>query len=185
MATCAGCPAELPPTKINQLTGVVANPRRWCSERCRKSQYAGLCVDCGAATHGSNGRGKRAPTRCQDCSRKHETATATWTRERLIVEAKRWRDLTGAWPTATHWSSGCGSRPSEELLAAVLEFRSLTGPWPRPATVQAVFGSWAAFMAAAGGEAFGTSAGVKNGQRAAEMRAALAKLNGTRPNGDS
>jgi len=89
--------------------------------------------------------------------------------------------LTGAWPTATHWHSTCGGHPGEAFGAAVLEFRALTGPWPESSAGSHVFGSWAAFIVAAGGEAPGTCAGVKNGQRAAEMRAALAALDGQQP----
>lgn len=36
--------------------------------RARKESYRGACVDCGAATNGSNGRGSNAPKRCQACS---------------------------------------------------------------------------------------------------------------------
>lgn len=171
MATCAGCQAELPPSK-----------RKWCSERCRKSQYAGQCLNCGKATNGSDGRGKRASTRCQECATEHAKACALWTRERLIAEARRWHDLTGWWPTSTQWHTTCGSAPDEAYLAAVLEFRVLTGPWPSAAIVGRAFGSWAAFIAAAGGQSLGCPAGVKNGQRAAEMRAAIEALdNGPRP----
>lgn len=37
--------------------------RRFCSERCRKAQYAGACEVCGAPTNGYNGPGK-ASRRC-------------------------------------------------------------------------------------------------------------------------
>ena len=171
MATCAGCPAELPPAKPGG-----GRERKWCSERCRKSQYAGRCVDCGAATNGSEGRGKRASTRCQDCSHAHQREAATWTRERLIAEARRWYALTGSWPVSTHWHHSVGGAPDAAFGDAVLEFRERTGPWPFVGSIGAVFGSWTAFMAAAGGQAPGTREGTRQGQRAAEMRAALAKI---------
>lgn len=150
----------------------------------RRQRYGGRCIDCGAATNGSGGATKAAE-RCVSCRAEWQHEQATWTRERLIAEAHRWHGLTGAWPTATHWHTTCGSTPSAEFRAAVLEFRALTGPWPNQRTTTNLFGSWSAFMAATGGLARGTSRGVKRGQRAAEMRAVLAKLNGTRPNGDS
>lgn len=40
--------------------------RRFCSERCRKAQYAGTCTDCGNPTSGSEGR--RAEPRCPSCA---------------------------------------------------------------------------------------------------------------------
>jgi hypothetical protein len=41
---------------------------KWCSERCRKEQYAGRCIDCGARTSGSDGHGPNAPKRCVACA---------------------------------------------------------------------------------------------------------------------
>lgn len=50
----------------------VSGRRKWCSEPCRKSQYASVCVDCGAPTSGSDGR--RAEPRCRSCTRKSSVA---------------------------------------------------------------------------------------------------------------
>jgi hypothetical protein len=61
MPDCQACGKPLPPDKTNR-------PRKWCSDRCRKTQYAMPCVDCGTATNGSWGRGPRAPQRCHACA---------------------------------------------------------------------------------------------------------------------
>ena len=57
MTTCArdGC------------DNIVSGRRKWCSEPCRKSQYAGTCVGCGEPTNGSGGR--VAHPRCNTCAR--------------------------------------------------------------------------------------------------------------------
>lgn len=41
--------------------------RKWCSDRCRKTQYAGACIDCDATLNGSDGRGPNASKRCPSC----------------------------------------------------------------------------------------------------------------------
>ena len=68
---CRGCGACLPPPTQS------GRRRKWCSEACRKrTLYAGRCVDCGAATSGSAGRGPRAPKRCQACASRLAAARA-------------------------------------------------------------------------------------------------------------
>lgn len=65
MRTCKGCGVELPPKTWQ------GRDRMWCSERCRKSQYAGACVECGGPTDGTvPGRypGRGAPERCRTCT---------------------------------------------------------------------------------------------------------------------
>lgn len=57
---CPACGAD--------LTGAHGK-RVWCSEKCRKTKYAGTCIDCGGPTNGTaNGR-ERAPERCNTCAR--------------------------------------------------------------------------------------------------------------------
>lgn len=66
---CAGCGAPV-------LTKPQGRPRKWCSERCRKAQYAGACLDCGKPTSGHAGRAG-APARCQTCgARRSSEASA-------------------------------------------------------------------------------------------------------------
>lgn len=170
--------------QIAESSGVsVSTVHAWVTDpdglelRARKDSYRGRCVDCGALTDGSNGRGNPAK-RCAECSARYQHEHAVWTRERLITEAHRWRDLTGSWPVTTYWHSTVGSsRTRAAYRSVVLEFRALTGPWPSIRAVQAVFGSWAAFMEACGGVAPGTCRGVRWGQRAIEMQAALDRAN--------
>lgn len=146
---------------------------KWCGARCRRRQlYSGTCVDCGAVTNGYGGPGTAAEY-CAACA---PAAHTVWTRERLLHEGKRWRELTGTLPRATHWHTTGGGNSVPEFLSALLEFRSRTGPWPVTASVQYVFGSWGAFLRELGGEPVATCLGVKHGQRAAEMQAALDRL---------
>lgn len=170
MTVCAGCPTELPPNKAP------GRARKWCSERCRKGQYAGYCVDCGAATNGSDGRGHRASTRCQSCATDFAKATAIWTRDRLIAEAQRWHDLTGLWPSSGDWCApGSDLSPrSEAVGVALAAFARATGPWPSHAAVYVRFASWEGFMAAAGGDLSHTSnLGTKGrAAKAAALRSA-------------
>lgn len=69
--TCPGCGAD--------LTGEHGR-RKWCSEACRKSQYAGACRDCGQATYGGRGRAAAAE-QCDWCFRKRNDE-----RNRRLVE---------------------------------------------------------------------------------------------------
>lgn len=50
------CGNELPPSG-----------RKWCSERCRKTQYRGGCMDCGGPTSGA--------ARCKSCGRAYQQVT--------------------------------------------------------------------------------------------------------------
>ena len=59
MDVCQGCGAPI-------QQAATGGRRLWCSERCRKGQYAGRCIDCGAPTDGSAGPGKAA-LRCAAC----------------------------------------------------------------------------------------------------------------------
>jgi hypothetical protein len=166
---CKGCRRPLPPQTRGRF-------RVWCSEKCRKGQYAGTCADCGGPTNGYDGPGK-AGERCAECRWLYQHEAAAWTRERLIMEAKRWRASTGEWPTSTQWASPPAmARSSLEYRQAIMEFRELTGPWPLAGSVGFVFGSWEAFMDACGGEAHGSVKGVRWGQRAREMRAVIDRL---------
>lgn len=57
---CDGCGEEIEYVKKK------GPARRWCSERCRKTKYAGECKKCGAPTTGCNGRAA-APEICDSC----------------------------------------------------------------------------------------------------------------------
>lgn len=58
---CAGC------GELFLVQSPFAHRAKWCSDRCRKQTlYSTPCVDCGAPTNGSDGRG--AHQRCQACN---------------------------------------------------------------------------------------------------------------------
>lgn len=58
---CKGCGGPLPPQKK-----YAGRRRQWCSERCRKAQYAASCEECGGPTSGSEGR--REHPLCTACA---------------------------------------------------------------------------------------------------------------------
>jgi Homing endonuclease associated repeat len=103
--------------------------RQWCSDRCRKTKYAGTCVDCGGPTDGASGRG--IAKRCRECRHNYAHATATWTQAAVIAAIQRWHAETGYTPSAREWIRR-GSY------------------WPAGSTVLTVFDSWNGAIAAAG-----------------------------------
>lgn len=80
------------------------NRAKWCSERCRRSQYSTPCVDCGAPTDGSNGRGKSAPKRCARCSSAYTSVLA---HERSLEHRERVERL---------WKQGLTLREMAEAM---------------------------------------------------------------------
>ena len=159
------------PQTIMRWTDDDLADRDRAAARAQKLLYRGTCVDCGASTNGSAGPGK-AGKRCSSCSYRAQHEAATWTPVRLVAEAHRWRDLTGAWPISTDWHSTVGGEAvRSEVRTIVLAFREATGPWPVTVTVTWKFGSWAAFMDACGGEAVGMGR-----PRDADRAARLARL---------
>lgn len=155
---CDGCGEPLTPS-----VGRGA-PRRWCSERCRKAKlYGGTCAMCGGPTDGSQGPAQ-AECLCRPC---YVTATRELTRWRLLLEAQRWRVLTGRWPLANDWNRQANRG---ELRALLERYHRQTGPWPHPATVRRTFGSWAQFHGTLGHEPQPGGRGTPKGGRIAEMR---------------
>jgi hypothetical protein len=63
---CQACGGPLPTSHGN---------RKFCSERCRREQYCGACIDCGARTNRHNGSRHNGPTgaaeRCIPCANRH------------------------------------------------------------------------------------------------------------------
>lgn len=90
---CQGCGGELPELKNP------GNPRKWCSDRCRKRQYGGRCVECGRRTDGSNGRGG-APERCLRCGPERQHRERVWTPEAVARALREWAHELGRSPTA-------------------------------------------------------------------------------------
>ena len=159
---CQGCGAGLPEPKKP------GPPRKWCSERCRKSQYAGQCVDCGRLTNGYDGPGK-ASERCVPCAQAKQTAEAIWPRERVLQDARRWRDMTGRWPTSGDWNPYAVTN-NQALLK---EVHRVTGPWPHLETIDRLFGSWPKFLVALGAPSEHAGRGLSSGVREREYREIL------------
>ncbi|HUR86942.1 MAG TPA: hypothetical protein VMY78_16535 [Solirubrobacteraceae bacterium] len=93
-------------------------------------------MDCGVALSGQDGRGEKAPVRCQRCAAVASgKARKVWTREALILAIKAWaREHGGAGPTSGDWNGPRAALPDR---------------WPLRATVHREFGSWAAALSAA------------------------------------
>ncbi len=109
----------------------------------RRRSYQGACVDCGAATDGSNGLAS-APVRCHPCYSKTRTR---WTRERLVEAIQDFAARYGRPPSAPDWNPSHTRRMGQTERA---ERFYVDGCWPHLATVQSVFGSWSAAIRAAG-----------------------------------
>lgn len=144
MSICAahGCTNELEP---NRAPG---RERKWCSDKCRRAQYAQPCVDCGTLT--KNGSDGRVPVpRCVACgTRKSGETRRVWTRELLIGRIQEWAERYGSPPAAPDWSPTRARRLNDEARAE--RFERADGYWPSFETVRRLFGSWNAGMAAAG-----------------------------------
>lgn len=101
----------------------------------RRDRYRGTCADCGVPTDGSNGP-DRPSTRCRVCHNAKIAADARWTRATVVAAIREWADEHGTQPSARDW----------------LQPRRVRGDTPPTKTVQRVFGSWSAAIAAAGFE---------------------------------
>lgn len=131
MSTCAGCDAELPPTKRS-----AGRQRKWCSERCRKDSYDLVCVDCGGRVSGTDPGKIANPDEpvCRDCAPAHYRV---WTPEAILCAIQEWADdHAGIPPTANAWTR---ERIRSDLVPAV-------------SYVLQAFGSWNAAIIAAGYE---------------------------------
>lgn len=123
------CRKPLPPKDYN------GPERRWCGDRCRKTQYHGQCGQCGSRTIGTAGGVDRAPEICRTCHNENEHQARKWTPEVIIAAIQRWTVLHGETPSAREW-----------LTAEHASRRE----WPPCSVVQREFGSWSAGIAAAG-----------------------------------
>ncbi len=81
-----------------------------------------------------------------------------WSDDDMLAEARRWHTLVGEWPTSTDWHHHYLGRPAP-LEAAHAAFFAATGPWPWQQEAARRWGSWGAFIAAAGGTAPGRHRG--------------------------
>ena len=107
-----------------------------------KARYVGVCRGCGAYTQPRNGKGD-AYAYCKAC---HPGAIERrWTRERVLVTMRDWRDRHGRLPSAYDWSRTHARRRGGEALRRLNQ-----GCWPSASVVTAVWGSWSAARSAIG-----------------------------------
>jgi hypothetical protein len=135
---CKGCGIEL----------VIAAPnRKWCSEQCRKSQYAHPCQDCGAPrTNGSDPNVRR----CLACAAKASgEQRKVWDRELLIMAIQDWAKLYGEPPAMPDWTPWTAIETLHDPERAQ-RFLEAGGFWPSATMVIREFGSWNNGIAAAG-----------------------------------
>lgn len=89
--TCAGCGGPFPPE-------LKPHPRRkWCSERCRKRQYAKPCIDCGKPIDGTTP--SRCGGRCTPCANKiprEADLMKRWRIEELWADGHTTREICEA-----------------------------------------------------------------------------------------
>lgn len=157
---------------ITFAVGPVGRMPRFCSDRCRKAQYARPCIDCGAAMNGSNGGGPNAPERCSVCNGRYQGArNRIWTREKIIKAILAWADLHGEPPAVPDWNPHHARVILHDDARAS---RCERGDWPRQQTVVDAFGSWNAGIAAAGFVPRTPGGGNGNGGRRREQRKAAA-----------
>jgi hypothetical protein len=131
----------------------------------RKQRYGGVCVDCGAATSGSDGRA-RAPARCGVCAQRRASKRARWTRASIIAAIGEFERRYGHAPTASDWNPNQARRMGQHARAA--RFYA-DGCWPWSSQVVKVFGRWNDAIRAAGFAP--TLSGRYERERAARLRA--------------
>jgi hypothetical protein len=123
--TCQGCGKPITQSKY------AGQPRKWCSNTCRKhSCYSGVCTICGAATYSGNAI---PPDLCEEHHHAAQHAERYWTPERVIAAIRRFAAENGSGPSAGPWLHG--EKPDYA---------------PDVTTVQREFGSWSAAIEAAG-----------------------------------
>ena len=110
-----------------------------------KARYRGVCRGCGAPTAPRNGKGDAYPY-CRRC--RPGAIARQWTRERSREAMRAWRARYGAAPSSYDWSRTHARRRGGEALK-----RLRAGEWPAPSTVIDLYGSWAAAVADAFGDA--------------------------------
>lgn len=152
--------------------------------RARKDSYAGTCVDCGAATSGSDGP-ESTPERCHNCWKASEHARRYWTRDTIVARFQAFHAHTGRVPTATDSHVHHGARLIREHRSAtrIAEIDAVPTELrlPHPAVVYRELGSWEKAVRLAGFEPAPTGAlGHREKQGRTHMRAYVVfQKNGT------
>lgn len=140
--------------------------------RARKDSYAGICVDCGEPTSGSEGR--REEPRCHPCAVALANDERTiWTSAALVCAIQEWAHEYGEPPGVIDWSPyDARTRLHDEARAR--RFEDADGQWPWFTHVVRVFGSWNAGIDAAGFTPREAHGGGGNVQRRRSARAKAA-----------
>lgn len=127
----------------------------WCDpstaekQKARRARYAGVCVDCGGATDGSNGFGS-APDRCARCQAQHQHDHREWNQQAVIAAMRRFAEANGRPPASGDFTPAIlGDRCSPERVSAALAAKR-TGRYPSMSVVMREFGTWQNALAAAG-----------------------------------
>jgi hypothetical protein len=132
-----GCSNDVPPQRGP------GRARKWCSDRCRKSLYDRACIDCGARVSGTDPNATNG--RCRRCAGAFQRrATRQW----LLDSVREWAETFGGPPGALDWSEALAIQHGRH--DKVERKRSTGRPWPSPKAAAEHFGSWNAFIAAAG-----------------------------------
>lgn len=113
----------------------------------RKRSYAGVCIDCGTSTSGSEG--VRSEPRCHQCAVvKAGFEKTVWTRDALVLAIQEWTAIYGDPPRTSDWCPWQARSMGHESRAR--RFEDADGHWPSFTTVVEAFGSWNAAVSAAG-----------------------------------
>lgn len=134
---CETCGGPLPPPK--RASG---RRRRFCSERCRKAQYAVPCTDCGGPVDGTTPSMLSATPRCVPCRRKWQHDSRRWTPERVLAAIREFEAAFGRAPGANDFN------------ASIRRVDPDTARFPPVSAVLREFGTWNAAIRAAGFEPF-------------------------------
>lgn len=111
-------------------------------DRERKDRHKGSCVDCGAPTAYKTGGG--TAERCRSCA---PAAAVIWTEESVVAAIQRFASRYGRQPSAVDFNPPLALHTGYPEKAEA--FRR-DGDYPGVSSVQGVFGTWNAAMAAAG-----------------------------------
>lgn len=140
----------MPKQRIADMLGIPRSTvARWfdpdavAKQRERFSRYSGTCLDCGKRTTGCNGASK-APERCAPCT---SAFLKFWTPEVIIAAIQLFHARYGDIPSAEDWNATMARNRGRLDIAERWE---RDGDYPQSNTVQLVFGSWNAGIAAAG-----------------------------------
>lgn len=117
----------------------------------RKQRYAGVCVECGAPTSGSEGRVDNP--RCGRCGSKAGAAKTAalytvWTPDLIVQRIQEWAKIYGEPPACTDWNPEQARRMNDPTRAQ--RFHDANHYWPWFTQVINRFGSWNAAIEAAG-----------------------------------